>query len=187
VPAGDSTTYTATVAALNGFGDGVGLTLLGLPASVGSATFSPAGVTGAGSSQLTVKTLATAPPGTYSLNVTGTSGSINHTATVSLTVTARDFTLSASPSTVSVIRGQTASSTLTVGSVGGFVAGVSFSVTGLPAGASATFSANPVGPPGSTILRVRTSSSTPRATTTITVKGTSGALVHQIPVTLTVR
>jgi hypothetical protein len=187
VPAGDATAYTVTVGAVNGFSGSVGLSLSGLPASVGSAAFSPASVAGAGSSQLTVTTLATAPPGTYSLKVTGTSGSLSHTATVALTVTARDFTLSTSPSTVTLTRGQTASYTITLGSVGGFAGAVSFSVTGLPAGASATFSANPVGPPGSTVLRVRTTSSTPRATSTIVVTGTSGALVHQVSVTLTVR
>ena len=66
VPAGDATAYTVTVGAVNGFSGSVGLSLSGLPAGVGSAAFSPANVAGAGSSQLTVTTLATAPPGTYS-------------------------------------------------------------------------------------------------------------------------
>ncbi|WP_460492581.1 S8 family serine peptidase [Dactylosporangium cerinum] len=187
VPAGDTTTYTVTVGTLNGFTGNVALSLTGLPGSVGSSAFNPTSVAGVGSSQLTITTPATAPPGTYPLVVTGTSGSLSHTATVMLTVTARDFTLSASPSTVTVSRGQTASYTVSVGSVGGFTGSVSLSVTGLPAGASATFSTNPVGTPGSSTLRVRTTSSTPRAAFTIRVIGTAGALVHQVPVTLTVR
>jgi subtilisin family serine protease len=187
VPAGDTTTYTVTVGTLNGFTGNVALSLTGLPGGVGSSAFSPTSVVGAGSSQLTITTPATAPPGTYPLAVTGTSGSLSHTATVMLTVTARDFTLSASPSTVTVSRGQTASYTVSVGSVGGYTGSVSLSVTGLPAGASATFSTNPVGTPGSSTLRVRTTSSTPRAAFTISVIGTAGALVHQVPVTLTVR
>jgi hypothetical protein len=187
VPAGDTTTYTVTVGALNGFAGNVALSLAGLPAGVGSSAFSPTTVGGAGSSQLTITTLATAPPGAYPLTVTGTSGSLSHAVTVTLTVTARDFTLGASPSSVTVSRGQTASYTVSVGSVGGFAGSVSLSVTGLPAGASATFSTNPVGPPGSSTLRVRTTSSTPRATFTIGVTGTAGGLVHQVSVTLTVR
>ena len=187
VPAGDTTTYTVTVGTLNGFTGNVALSLTGLPGSVGLSAFNPTSVAGAGSSQLTITTPATAPPGTYPLAVTGTSGSLSHTATVMLTVTARDFTLSASPSTVTVSRGQTASYTVSVGSVGGFTGSVSLSVTGLPAGAFATFSTNPVGTPGSSTLRVRTTSSTPRAAFTIRVIGTAGALVHQVPVTLTVR
>ncbi|GAA4250539.1 hypothetical protein GCM10022255_039620 [Dactylosporangium darangshiense] len=187
VPAGDTTTYTVTVGALNGFTGNVGLSLTGLPGGVGSSAFNPTSVATAGSSQLTVTTLATAPPGTYPLTVTGTSGSLSRTATVMLTVTARDFTLSASPSAVTVSRGQTASYTVSAGSVGGFAGSVTLSVTGLPAGASATFSTNPVGTPGTSTLRVRTTSSTPRASFTVIVIGTAGALVHQVPVTLTVR
>ncbi|MEU7875199.1 S8 family serine peptidase [Dactylosporangium sp. NPDC049140] len=187
VPAGDTTTYTVAVGSLNGFTGNVALSLAGLPGAVGSSAFSPASIAGAGSSQLTITTLATAPPGTYSVAVTGTSGSVSHTATVTLTVTPRDFTLSASPSTVEVRRGQTATYTVSVESVGGFAGSVSLSATGLPTGASATFSPNPVGPPGSSTLQVRTTSSTPRATFTISVTGTAGALVHQVPVTLTVR
>jgi uncharacterized membrane protein len=154
---------------------------------VGTASFSPAVVTAAGGAQLTVATQATAPPGAYPLTVTGTSDPTTHSATITLMITARDFTLSASPSSVTVSRGQTASYTVSVGSVGGFTGNVSLSVTGLPAGASATFSPNPVGPPGSSTLRVRTTSSTPRGTFTIRVTGTGGSLVHEVGVTLTVR
>ncbi|WP_426503220.1 S8 family serine peptidase [Dactylosporangium sp. McL0621] len=187
VPAGDTATYAVTVGTLNGFAGNVALSVTGLPGGVGSSAFDPTSVAGAGTSQLTITTLATAPPGTYPLAVTGTSGSLSHTVTVTVTVTARDFTLSASPSSVTVSRGQTASYTVSLGSVGGFAGSVSLSVTGLPAGASATFSTNPVGTPGSSTLRVRTTSSTPRAAFTIVVTGTAGALVHQVPVTLTVR
>jgi uncharacterized membrane protein len=187
VPSGDSATYTVTVGALNGFNGNVALSVAGLPAGVGMSVFNPTSIAGVGSSQLTITTLATAPPGTYPLTVTGTSGSLSHSAAVQLTVTARDFMLGASPSSVTVARGQTASYTLSVGSVGGFAGAVSLSVTGLPAGASATFSTNPVGTPGSSTLRVRTTSSTPRAAFTIIVTGTAGALVRQVPVTLTIR
>ena len=187
VPAGDPTTYTVTIGALNGFTGNVALSVSGLPAGVGSATFTPTSVAGAGSSQLAITTLATAPPGSYALTVTATSGSLSHTAAVTVTVTARDFALGASPSSLTVTRGQTASYTVSVGSVGGFAGGVSLSVSGLPAGATATFGTNPVGPPGSSALRIRTVSSTLRGTFTIIVTGAAGALVHQVPVTLTVR
>lgn len=187
VPAGDTGAYTVTVSASGGFTGDVALSVAGLPAGVGSATFAPGGIAGAGASQLTIVTLATAPPGTYPLTVTGGSGALRHSATVTITVTPRDFTLGASPASATVLRGQTATYTIPVGSVGGFAGAVSLSVAGLPAGASATFGTSPVAAPGGSTLRVRTTSSTPRATYTVVVTGVAGALVHQIPVTLTVR
>src|SRR6185437_7088968 len=51
VPAGASTTYTATVAAQNGFSAATNLSVSGLPAGA-TAAFNPASITGSGSSQL---------------------------------------------------------------------------------------------------------------------------------------
>jgi hypothetical protein len=59
VVAGAGTTYAVGVTSLNGFADNVALSLTGLPSAVGTATFSPQVVAGAGSSQLSVTTLAT--------------------------------------------------------------------------------------------------------------------------------
>jgi uncharacterized membrane protein len=42
---------------------------------------------GFGTSTLTVRTLHKTPPGTYTITITATSGSLIHTATVVLTVT----------------------------------------------------------------------------------------------------
>jgi hypothetical protein len=71
--------------------------------------------------------------------VLATSGGTHHTASVTLVVSA-DFTLAVAPSSLSLTRGSTGSYTATIGSVGGFTGNVSLSVTGLPRGASATFS-----------------------------------------------
>src|SRR5262245_17403837 len=187
VVAGAGTTYTVGVTSLNGFADNVALSLTGLPSPVGTATFSPQVVVGAGSSQLSVTTLATAPGGSYPLTITGTGGGTSHTATVTLLVSPRDFSLSVSPSTVTISRRQSATYNVGVSVIGGSVGNVALSITGLPAGTSAVFSPNPVGSPGSSTLTVRTTSSTPRRTYTLTVTGTSGPLVHQASVTLIVR
>jgi hypothetical protein len=64
---------------------------------------------------------------------------------------------------------------------------VSLTVAGLPAGTTATFSPNPVGSPGSSALTVKTTTSTKRGTYTLRNTGTSGSLVHNATVTLTVR
>src|SRR4030095_5743735 len=86
VIAGNATTYTASVGALNGFGGVVTLSASGLPAGA-TAGFSPATVTGTGNSTLTVTTGGNIPAGSSTLTITGTSGSVTHTATVALIVT----------------------------------------------------------------------------------------------------
>jgi len=172
---------------MNGFTGDVTLSLTGLPASVGSATFAPARVPAAGTSQLTISTSATAPAGSYPLTITGTSGSVTHTAAVTLVVSVRDFSLSAGPSSITIFRGQTASYTVSVSPVGGFTGNVWLSVAGTLSGSSVSFSANPVGTPGTSTLKVKTGGLTTRGTFTLRITGTSGSLVHQATVVLIVR
>jgi subtilisin family serine protease len=187
VVAGAGTTYAVGVASLNGFAGDVALSLTGLPSGVGTASFSPQVIAGAGSSQLTVTTLPTAPGGTYPLTITGTAGGVTHTVTVTLAASARDFALSVSPSSVTISRGQSAKYTVGVSVVGGSVGNVSLTVAGLPAGTTAVFSPNPVGSPGSSAFTVKTTTSTRRGTYTLRITGTSGSLVHEATATLTVR
>jgi uncharacterized membrane protein len=187
VSAGAGTTYSVAIGALNGFAGSVTLSVDGVPSSVGSASLSPSSVSAGGSSQLTVTTYVGAPAGSYPLTVTGTSGSLQHNKSVTLTVGAPDFAVSASPSSATIYRGQTASYTVAASVLGGFTGSVSLSVSGLPAYATASWVSNPVTTPGSTTLRVRTSGWTPRGTFTLRVTGTSGALSHQVTVTLVVR
>jgi hypothetical protein len=85
VTAGHSTTYTATIAPLNGFNGTVTLSASGLPANA-MASFNPATVTTSGSSTMTVTTTANTPTGTSTLTIKGTSGGLTQSATVSLVV-----------------------------------------------------------------------------------------------------
>ncbi|MEZ0448687.1 S8 family serine peptidase [Cellulomonas sp. ICMP 17802] len=185
--AGGSVTFTVSVAALNGFAGPVSLSFAGVPQAAGTGTFSRPVVTGAGTSVLTIATPTTAPGGTYPVTVTGTSGALVRTVSASLVVVARDFSVAAAPSSVTVTRGQTASSVVTVAAAGGFTGPVSLAATGLPAGSSATFTVNPVATAGTSTIRVRTTSQTPRGTFTVRVTGTNGSLAHQTTVTLVVR
>jgi subtilisin family serine protease len=187
ISSGSAAAYTVSVGSLNGFTGNVALSLSGLPASVGSAAFNPAVVSGGATSQLTVTTLGTAPGGTYQLTITGTSAGITHTATVSLTVQALDFILSATPPSITVTRGLTASYSVAVGVVNGFTGNVTLSVSGVPSGSIVSWSANPVAAPGTSTLRVRTTGSTLRGTFTVRVTGRNGTLVHQVSVTLIVQ
>ena len=87
VDAGNSTTYTATLSALNGFSGTVNLTAGGLPSGT-TASFSPSWISGSGDSILTVSTAAgSAASSSSTLSITGTSGTLMHSATVTLNVT----------------------------------------------------------------------------------------------------
>jgi subtilisin family serine protease len=185
--AGNATTYTIGVSSLNGFADVVGLSVTGLPASVGTAVISPASIAGAGSASLTVTTASASAAGTFPLTITGTAGGLTHTVVVTLTVTPRDFTLAVTPSAFSVTRRQSATYTATINIVGGSVGGVTLAITGLPAGATATISPNPSNSPGSATVTVRTTLATPRGTFALRITGTAGGLSHDATVALTVR
>jgi hypothetical protein len=80
-----STSYTAAVGALNGFSGAVALTVTGLPTGA-TGKFSPASVTGSGSSTLNVTTSSTTRAGTYTFTIKGTGGTLNHSSKVTLVV-----------------------------------------------------------------------------------------------------
>jgi uncharacterized membrane protein len=186
--AGSTFNYTVTVGAKNAFSGAVALSLTGLTASQASWTFTPASVATPGSSKLAVTTASTLAVGTYKLTIKGTSGTLTHAVAVNLIVSAPpDFVLTVSPSSASVTAGGSVSYTVSTASRGGFTGSVTLAVAGLPAGASATFTPNPVGTPSSSTLRVQTTGSTTRGTFTLRVTGTSGALSHQSTGALTVR
>lgn len=175
-----------TVGSLNGFNAAVALGVSGVPAGVGSAQLSPASVQGSGSSTLSVTTLPTAPAGSYPLTITATSGGRSHTASATLVVQKRDFVVTAHPTSASVSRGGSATVTVSVSGTGGFTGTVNLAVSGVPIGASATWSSAKVTVPGTSKLVVRTSVFTSRRSYKLTITGTSGTLKHSVPVTLTV-
>jgi hypothetical protein len=86
---GQSATFTVTTQALTGFKGAVTLSVgseNGFPSGITSGGFSPASITGAGSSTLTMKTTTSAVPTALSLTITGTSGGLSHTASTTLLV-----------------------------------------------------------------------------------------------------
>ena len=79
-----SGTSSISVGALNGFTGTVSLAASGAPSGA-SATLSPTSVAGSGSSTLTLAP-GSAAAGTYPVTVTGTSGTLSHSASVSWTI-----------------------------------------------------------------------------------------------------
>ena len=107
------------------------------------------------------------------------------TLTASLTVIAApNYTLSASPTSLSITRGTSGTSTVTVTPQNGFSSGVSLSASALPSGVTASFSPNPVITMSTLTLAASNAATT--GTVTVTITGTSGTLTHTTTITLTV-
>jgi hypothetical protein len=176
VTVGSSATYTVNITRTGGFTGGVTFSISGLPAGA-AGSFSPNPST-TNSSTLTVTTSTSTPTGTYAFTVTGTSGTLTRTTTGTLVVqavAAPDYSLSVTPASVTVTAGASASYTVNITRTGGFTGGVTFSISGLPAGAAGTFSPNP-STGASATLTVTTSATTPAGSYVFTVTGTSGTL-----------
>ena len=177
-------TSTITVTPKNGFSGTVTFSATGLPSGV-TAAFNP--TSSATSSSLTLTASSTAATGSTTVTITGTSGSLTASTTISLTITGTggaNFTLSASPNTLTVNKGAVGRSTITVTPTGGFTGSVSFSASGLPTGVTASFS--PTSSTTSSRLGLRVGTTAVAGTYAITVTGTSGSLTNTTSVSLTV-
>ena len=179
---GNSATTTVTITDIAGFTDAVALSATTLPTGV-TASFSPASTTT--SSVLTLTVASTVSVGVKSIVLTGTSGSLTHPVNVSLNVTAApDYSLSASPASVTAVRGGGNTSTITLTKLNGFSGSVALSASGLPTGVTASFS--PASATTSSTLTLTASSTATLGPATVTITGTSGSLTHTTTVTLTV-
>src|SRR6478609_7664329 len=101
-----------------------------------------------------------------------------------LVVSGPNYTLSASPSSLTVTQGSSGSSTITVTPSGGFTGSVTLSASGLPSGVTASFGTNPT--TSSSSVTFTASSTATTGTASITITGTSGALTHTTSISLTV-
>jgi uncharacterized membrane protein len=182
VTPGGSTSYNVTINTLGGFTGQVSLSVSGLPTGA-TASFTPNPATA--SSALAVTTNTGTPIGTYTLTITGVSGSLMHSAAVTFLVNPPpDFTLSSSPSSQMVGPGGSTTYGIAINPTGGFTGQVNLSVSGVPSGASGSLTPNPA--TGSSTLSVTTSTSTATGTYTLTITGVSGTLTHTTTVALVV-
>ena len=183
-----SASYPLTVSYFPG---SVDFSVTGLPSGV-TPSFTPQPLTGGGPATMTVSAAAGAVAGTvagtYPLTITGhnaTAGS--HTATVYLIISGGpDFTLTAAQSSQNIAPTGAAGYSILVNTSAGFSGTVGLSASGLPAGATASFSPASVTGAGSSLLTVATTSATPLGTFPITVSGQSGSNTHTTMVFLTV-
>jgi subtilase family serine protease len=128
--------------------------------------------------------------GTYS-GITGYDlctgwGSPNTTGIINLLAgsTTPSFTLSDSPSSLSITQSSSGTSTISVTDVGGFSGSVTLAASGLPSGVTAAFGTNPT--TGTSVLTLTASSTATTGSSTVTITGTSGSLTATTTLALTV-
>jgi len=190
VQQGNSGTSTISTTALNGFNNAITLSATGQPNGV-TVTFgtNPIPAPGTGSSLMKMAVGASVTPVTYTITVTGDAGGgITHTTTVSLTVTGvtSDFSISASPASLTVARGNSGTSTISTTALNGFNSAISLSASGQPSHVTVSFSPSSISGSGTSIMTVTVNRRARTGTYTISVKGTGGGVTHTTPVTLVV-
>jgi hypothetical protein len=184
---GAAATSSITVSAIGTFSKNVTLTASGLPTGA-TARFSPNPVPAGGTSTLTLNP-GSASTGTYSVAITGNAtGGLSHATLISWTIstgTAADFSLTATPSTVTSTAGASATSTVVMSPQNGFAGTVALSVSGVPTGAQGRLSASSITANGDSTLTLQPGTAQ-AGNYTITVTGTSGSLTHATSVSWTV-
>ena len=197
INSGSPGTDPLTISAIYGFSGTVSLAAT-VPLGRATVTLSPPSVTlssttTSGSSTLTISSAL----GSFNTTVTATSGSTSHS--IKVLVNGPDFTVTVSPTSLSVNEGSSATLTVTLSGVSGFSGTVSLSAVSSPSNGAPPISLSsatlmvPSSGTVTSILTVTTSSSgaySAQISTgnyTITLNATMGSLSHveTIPLTVT--
>jgi hypothetical protein len=188
VPGGAGQQISVDAVAASGFTGMVTVAITGLPAGV---TAQPAMLTlTPGSAQnVTVTAAATAATASAMLTLTGSSGTLSHSATVAVTISAPpDFTLTLSPTSLTIMAGAAGSQvSVMAAAVNSFSGTVAVAVTGLPTGVTANPAALSLTPGTAQSTTLTAALSAAAATPTVTFTGTSGTLTHSASLALTVQ
>jgi hypothetical protein len=189
VSAGSSSSTTIAAALLSGSPQTLTLSASGLPAGV-TVAFGSTSITTPGSATLTFTAASGALDGSSNVTITGTlPDGFSHSIFVGLTVNhstpTSDFSLSANPTDVTLLAGGTTTSTLTTSIISGAAQSIALSVSGLPAGVTATFQPGSVIAGASSTLTLSGNTSLAAGTAAVTVTGTGTSGAHQVTLTLT--
>jgi len=189
---GSNGTATVTTTAVDGFDQAVALSASGQPSGV-TVSFNPTSVAapGSGTSTVTLAVAAGTALGTYPIKISGTGGGITQTATISLTMTSSSpaaFTLSASPTSISIVRGSSGNVAISTVASGSFNSPISLSATGEESRETITFSPSSIAAPGSgtSTMKISTTSRAATGTRTITITATGGGITHTTTVSVDV-
>ncbi|MGQ9543280.1 MAG: COG1470 family protein [Candidatus Bathyarchaeia archaeon] len=199
--AGYGNRTVVTVGSFRGFSSTVSLAIAGLPSGV-TATFNPPTVTpppdGLATSTLTFSSVTSAPPGIYTVTVTGWSGNLTHTCSLTIKINPpRDFEISVIPTSIEIRRGSAAYYNVTLTARNGYSGDVNLQVSGLPTGGfgggvryTFTTCRNTTSLAGTVqrlVLVISTTPLSPLGTFNLTITASDGVLTHTAGITLNVR
>jgi hypothetical protein len=180
--AGQSASTTITVTNVTGFSKALTFSCSGLPTGA-SCTFTPNNTTQT-TVALSITTTASTATSNAPITITASTSGANpatNTMQVPLTITA-PFTISSSAPTVAVLAGQSGSANITVTPASGFSTALTFSCSGLPSGASCTFTPNST-TQTTLALSIATTASMAPSSGPITITATTGGASPQTSTT----
>jgi hypothetical protein len=188
--AGGTAEISISADALNGFSGQVTTNLSGLPAGVAASPSTLVLVPGTAQT-VTLTAASTVGAGSATLVVTGTSGSLTHDLEIPLVLVAEapaDFslTLSPNPARIALPIGGTGQATVTANAVGAFNSPVNMTVSGVPAGVTATPSSFTLTPGSSQTVVFQASSNAIAGQSSVTFQGSAGTLSHSVSLSLSV-
>ncbi len=190
ITAASSQSLAVSVTASNGFSGTVMLSLSGLPSGVTSVP-STLSLTPGMPKIIALTAAANAVVGKATVIVTGTSGSLTHTASLALEINAPalppDFTLSVAPQSLTITAGATGQqAVLSATAQNGFNSTVNVAVSGLPTGVTASPSTLSLSPGTPQNLTLTAAASAAIGNATVMFTGTSSPLTHTATLALTV-
>ena len=184
---GGSVSASLSATGSNGFSSQISVQVSGVPTGV---KVSPSAiiVTPGTPQQLTFSADASTPASNATVTFTGTSGSLSHSVQEALAIIEPipDFTLSVTPTSVTVQSGSSATVSVSATPSNGFSSQVNVQVGSLPTGVSVSPSGITLTPgiPQRLIFSANSSATPSKATLTFT--GTSGSLTHSAKEGLTI-
>jgi len=185
---GTSQPVSVVVTPRNAFSGNVSVALVGLPAGIAASSGNQFSVSAGGSQSITFTAASSAAPGTASLMVQATSGSLSHSAGATLQIQAAvlpDFGLAIQPGLVAVTQGQQSRPvSVAVTGINGFASDVSVSLSGLPAGVTASPSILAIAAGSSAPVTFYVPVDTPTGNATLTFTGTANSITHSAAVTM---
>src|SRR5438034_9780886 len=143
---GTTGSYTISLTCNNGVSGIVGLSALLTPPGPNSNFSNSTVFIGEGSNAVSMLTIIAggSPVGFYNVTIDAVAGSLSHQVVVNIYIAPKpDFSLATGSTVLIIVSGASATSTVSVSPMNGFVTPVSLSATG-PAGFTTSYSINPI-------------------------------------------